>query len=183
MSREVESEVVQPVEAERERAAGKRRRGREMALQMLYQLDMGESTLQQVLHHFDPTDMVLAEREADSPSELPAPPPTFNLGTVKEAHEYARRLVEGTMARLDELDGMIREQADNWRLERMSAVDRNVLRLAVFELAFESDVPKRVVLDEGIELAKRFGSDQSGRFVNGILDGLLKKHHFAGRMS
>ena len=174
--------------AGRDRAAGKRRRGREMALQMLYQLDMGSTTLQQVLHHFDPTDMVLAERELEESDELAAPVsgavvPVVSLVLVKEAHEYARRLVEGTMVRVEELDSMIREQADNWRLERMSAVDRNVLRLAVFELAFEPEVPKRVVLDEGIELAKRFGSDQSSRFVNGILDGLLKKHHFAGRMS
>ena len=169
----------------RERAAGKRRRGREMALQMLYQLDMGSTTLQQVLNHFDPTDMVLAERdphgEEDTEAVVPAIP--LSVGMVHEAHAYANRLVEGTMTRVQELDAMIREQADNWRLERMSAVDRNVLRLAVFELAFEPEVPKRVVLDEGIELAKRFGSDQSSRFVNGILDGLLKRHHFAGRMT
>ena len=169
--------------ANRDRAAGKRRRGREMALQMLYQLDVGESTLAQVLHHFDPTDMVLVERDSDSPAEDIPVPAQVSLTMVKDAHEYARRLVEGTMERVEELDGMIRQQADNWRLERMSAVDRNVLRLAVFELAYEPDVPKRVVLDEGIELAKRFGSDQSSRFVNGILDGLLKRHHFAGRMS
>ena len=67
--------------------------------------------------------------------------------------------------------------------ERMSAVDRNVLRLAVFELLYEPDVPKLVVLDEAIELAKRFGSEQSGRFVNGLLDGLLRSHHFPGRMT
>jgi N utilization substance protein B len=179
--------MTAPVEESetRDRAAGKRRRGREMALQMLYQLDMGDTTVQQVLHHFDPTDMVLTEREIEAEESPESQPPAtpVSLSMVKEAHEYARRLVEGTMERVDQLDGMIREQAENWRLERMSAVDRNVLRLAVFELAYEPDVPKRVVLDEGIELAKRFGSDQSSRFVNGILDGLLRKHHFAGRMT
>jgi transcription antitermination protein NusB len=65
----------------------------------------------------------------------------------------------------------------------MSVVDRNVLRLAVYELLHEPDVPKLVVLDEAIELAKRFGSEQSGRFVNGLLDGLLRSRHFPGSMT
>ena len=65
----------------------------------------------------------------------------------------------------------------------MPAVDRNVLRLAVFEFLYETDVPKLVVLDEAIELAKKFGSEQSGRFVNGVLDGLLKSHDFPGSLT
>jgi N utilization substance protein B len=104
------------------------------------------------------------------------------LPEAREAFEYARRLVEGTVAHLEEIDGLLRAQADNWRLERMPAVDRNVLRLAVYELMHELDVPKLVVLDEAVELAKRFGSEQSGRFVNGLLDGLLRSHEFPGSM-
>ena len=77
----------------------------------------------------------------------------------------------------------IREQAEHWRLERMPAVDRNILRLAVFEFLYEPDVPKLVILDEAIELAKEFGSEQSGRFVNGLLDGILKKHEFPGTLT
>ena len=83
---------------------------------------------------------------------------------------------------LSEIDGLIRSQAENWRLERMPAVDRNVLRLAVYEMLHETDVPKLVVVDEAVEIAKRFGSEQSGRFVNGLLDGLLKRHDFPGSL-
>lgn len=145
---------------------GKRRRGREMALQMLYQSDLGGATLPQVLHNFDPADL-------GGPKDSP---------TIRtEALRYARELVQGTVERLEEIDALIRSQAENWRLERMSAVDRNVLRLAVYELLTEDDVPQLVVLDEAIELAKKYGSEQSGGFVNGLLDGLLKSHRFPGR--
>jgi N utilization substance protein B len=92
-------------------------------------------------------------------------------------------LVEGAVHHREEIDGLIREQADNWRLERMPVVDRNILRLAIFEMLHEEDVPKLVVLDEAIELAKKFGSEQSSRFVNGLLDGLLKQHTFPGSLT
>ena len=98
------------------------------------------------------------------------------------AYEYGKSLVTGTLEHRDKIDGLIREQAEHWRLERMPIVDRNILRLAIYEFLYETDVPKLVVLDEAIELAKRFGSEQSGRFVNGLLDGLLKRHQFPGRM-
>ena len=165
---------------QRSRSASKRRLGREMALQMLYQREMGGVTTPQVLLNYNPVDLLEALR--DDPEEV-----LVRLSgqpeQMREALLYARRLVEGATAHLEELDGMIREQAENWRLERMSAVDRNVLRLAVYELLYESDVPKLVVLDEAIELAKRFGSEQSGRFVNGLLDGLLRSQHFPGSLS
>ncbi len=164
----------------RPRAASKRRVGREMALQMLYQQELGGATTPQVLHHFNPVDLLEAVRDepTDSLTNLSAQP-----DQMREALAYAHRLVEGTSSHRDELDEMIREQAEHWRLERMSAVDRNVLRLAVYELLYEADVPKLVVLDEAIELAKRFGSEQSGRFVNGLLDGLLRSHRFPGSMT
>jgi transcription antitermination protein NusB len=149
-----------------------------MALQMLYQSDMGGATLPQVLRHFNPIDYLEAYRE-EGESESISPEQHEQM---KEALEYARKLVEGTLANLEELDGLIREQAENWRLERMSAVDRNVLRLAVYELLHEPDVPKLVVIDEAIELAKRYGSEQSGRFVNGLLDGMLRSREFPGRL-
>jgi N utilization substance protein B len=99
---------------------------------------------------------------------------------VREAFDHARALVEGTLAHREAIDELIRGQADNWRLERMPAVDRNILRLAVFELLHQDDVPKLVVLDEAIELAKMYGSEQSSRFVNGLLDGLLKQRVLPG---
>jgi len=146
------------------RRPGKRRRAREMALQMLYQRDLGGATVPQVLHAFDPFDQRdVVQGGEEAASKVP-----------EGALDYARRLVSGTVERLSEIDETIGRQAENWRLERMSAVDRNVLRLAMYELVYEPDVPRLVILDEAIELAKKYGSEQSGRFVNGLLDGYLK---------
>ncbi|HXT20856.1 MAG TPA: transcription antitermination factor NusB [Thermoanaerobaculia bacterium] len=165
----------------RGRGASKRRAGREMALQMLYQREMGGVTTPQVLHHYNPVDLLEAVR--DEPQEDTLVAISGQPTQMREALAYAHRLVAGAADHLGELDELIREQAEHWRLERMSVVDRNVLRLAVYELIYEPDVPKLVVLDEAIELAKRFGSEQSGRFVNGLLDGLLRSHRFPGSMT
>lgn len=142
---------------------GKRSLAREMALQMLYQAELGD---------VGPDDVVGAW-----------PPPNLDLESGDDAADsawmktagraYAEALVRGVTDHREEVDGLIRDQASNWRLERMPAVDRTVLRIAIYELLFESDVPGAVVLNEAIELAKRFGSDQSGSFVNGVLDGLI----------
>lgn len=147
---------------------GKRRTAREMALQMLYQSELGGSTAPQVLAGFDRSEYLRGPRE-----EL-----AVRRQTVEEAFAYARSLVEGALRHRDEIDELIRRQADNWRLERMPAVDRNILRLAVYELLYQDETPQLVVVDEAIELAKKFGSENSGRFINGLLDGLLK----SGRM-
>ena len=161
------------------RPVGKRRMAREMALQMLYQQDLGGSTATQIFQAFDRTpylggngDARRGEGAGDgerAPAEARARRPAA-----------ARELVQGTLDNLDEVNRLIREQADNWRLERMPAVDRNILRLAVYELLYEADIPNLVVVDEAIELAKKFSTDQSGRFVNGLLDGLLKRDEVAG---
>ena len=134
---------------------------------MLYQSDLGATRPAAVFLHFDPAAYLPTKLSADS---------------AAQAFDYAKRLVDGAIEHREEIDELIRGQAENWRLERMSAVDRNVLRLAVYEFLYESDVPKLVVVDEAIELAKKFGSEQSGRFVNGLLDGLLKTHEFPGTM-
>ena len=138
-----------------------------MAVQMLYQSDLGETRPAAVFNDFNPEEYLPNSLSADHASQ---------------AFDYAKRLVDGTVAHREEIDDLIKGQAENWRLERMSAVDRNVLRLAVYEFLYESDVPKLVVVDEAIELAKKFGSEQSGRFVNGLLDGLLKSHDFPGSL-
>jgi N utilization substance protein B len=150
-------------ERERRKGAGKRRTAREMALQMLYQRDVGASDLAQIFHAFD-----LGEHLASGGD------PARQRRRLEEAFTFARKLVHGTAEHQDEIDELIARQADNWRLERMPIVDRNVLRLAAFELLFADDTPELVVVDEAIELAKKYGSEQSGRFVNGLLDGLLK---------
>jgi N utilization substance protein B len=168
-----------------------------MAVQMLYQNDLGGSSLPQIFHSFDLAEYLtreeLGEKKKDGqepPSQQPRP------GREEERAEYMRRkrqaeeaftfaqgLVTGTIDHREQVDALIREQADNWRLERMPPVDRNVLRLAVFEMLYETDTPKLVIVDEAIELAKKFGSEQSGRFVNGLLDGLLKQHTFPGSLT
>jgi N utilization substance protein B len=151
-----------------------------MAVQMLYQSDLGESAPQAVLDGFDPLELVVEPAAQGGRSERSAAADTKELA---RAADYAKSLVRGALEHREEIDGLIGQQAENWRLERMPAVDRNVLRLAVFEFLYETDVPKLVILDEAIELAKKYGSEQSGRFVNGVLDGLLKAHQFPGSLT
>jgi transcription antitermination factor NusB len=184
-------------------AAGKRRTAREMAVQMLYQSDLGGSPILQIFKNFDLTEYIAQEAARDreqheAPEEREPAPPTASGSAgapvgrgeherrrrrVEDAFEYSQALVRGTLDHREEIDTLIRSQADNWRLERMPAVDRNILRLAVYEMLYEMDIPKLVVVDEAIELAKKFGSEQSGRFVNGLLDGLLKQHTFPGTLT
>ena len=87
---------------------------------------------------------------------------------------FAARLVAGTLQHRDELDALISRQADHWRLLRMPIVDRNILRMALFELLHEPETPRPVVIDEALEIAKRFSTPRSSQFINGILDGVLK---------
>ena len=133
-----------------------------MALQMLYQREIGRLEPQLLVREFDIHSFRSETAGAGA-----------SLNASKLALDYARTLLEGSLDDQESIDSLIDEQAENWRLERMPVVDRNVLRLAVYELRHQPDVPAAVVIDEAIELAKKFGSEQSGRFVNGILDGLL----------
>jgi N utilization substance protein B len=87
-----------------------------------------------------------------------------------EGREYADQLVRGVRADAEKLDERIRAASQNWRIERMARIDRNALRLGAYELLTRTDVPRAVILDEAVELAKRFGSDESSKFVNGVLD-------------
>ena len=144
----------------------RRRKAREMAVQMLYQSDLGGSALEEIFVRFDPAEY--SSGEADD---------------VEASFDHARHLVNGTLEHVGEIDTLIESQADNWRLERMPPVDRNILRLAVYEFLHETDVPKLVVIDEAIELAKLYGSENSGSFVNGLLDGLIKSHTFPGSLT
>lgn len=130
---------------------GARRKARELALQMLYENDVAGTA---------PREMFA--RASD-------------LQTAPEAtRAFAEHLVAGTLAHRDDLDAIITKQADNWRLSRMPVVDRNILRLALFELLHEPGTPHPVVIDEALEIAKRFSTPRSSQFINGILDGVLK---------
>jgi len=92
----------------------------------------------------------------------------------KEVVDFAARIVRGTLKHLPEIDAAIKEAAEHWVLERMAAVDRNILRAAAFELLYSHDVPHAVVIDEALEIAKRFSSGESASFINGILDRIAK---------
>lgn len=127
---------------------GARGAGREAALQMLFALEAnGAATAAQTIASFW--------------RETPGDP---------EGRSYADRAVEGVAGELEVIDQAIRTASTNWRLERMGRVDRNVLRLGTWELMRVPEVPRAVVIDEAVELAKRFGSEDSGAFVNGVLD-------------
>jgi N utilization substance protein B len=169
--------------------AGKRRTAREMAVQMLYQSDLGGSPLAHIFNTFDLSEYLAKEAAPGEPKRRgPLTPEeraemAWHKQQVEEAFQHAQALVQGTLGDRERIDALISSQADNWRIERMPAVDRNILRLAIYEMLHEREIPKLVVLDEAIELAKKFGSEQSGRFINGLLDGLLKQHTFPGSLT
>jgi N utilization substance protein B len=123
-----------------------RRKGRELAVQMLYQWDVAAQPVDEVLESF------------------------WRLGEQPEsARAFARRLVEGTAAHVGEIDALVSEHAEHWRMDRMATVDRNILRLAVYEFLHE-DTPKKVVINEALEITKKFSTPEAVQFINGILD-------------
>jgi transcription antitermination factor NusB len=131
---------------------GKRRKAREMALQFLYQLDQrGE----------DDPDARAGDFWAEHPVQA-------------ETRAFADALVRGTKAHQHRIDPVIAQVAEHWDLDRMAVVDRNVLRLAVYELLWRPEVPPKVAINEAIEIAKKFGTGESGRFINGVLDRIHK---------
>jgi N utilization substance protein B len=138
----------------------KRRKAREHALQILFQLDLRKekpsaAALKRFWTEFQPDEEVKA---------------------------FAEEIIKGTYKHLPEINGLIHQCAKNWSLERMAVVDRNVLRMAIYEILYRIDIPTSVSINEAIEIAKKFGTEESGAFVNGILDrvarlsGKLEEH-------
>lgn len=127
-----------------------RTKGREFAMQMLFQWDMSKQDVSRLEKKF-----------------------WSNAKAADATRDFANRLFEGTARDIAALDEMIVKHADNWRFERLAAIDRAILRLAIYELR-NTDTPPKVVLNEAIELAKKFSSEDSGSFVNGILDAFRK---------
>lgn len=125
----------------------RRSRAREVALQLLFQFDFNPSMERPVIEQF------LHDRLRDPAGEA-----------------FCRQLFDGVLQNRDAIDEQLAQVAENWRLQRMAAVDRNVLRLGGFELLFRADVPVPAAINEAVELARRFGSKDSPAFVNGILD-------------
>lgn len=135
---------------------GTRRNSREVALQFLYQEDF-------TLGADQPYGYDLAER-----FEL-----FCSLFEVnKKARPYAYAILQGVSAEIERLDQLISEAATNWRLERIAPTDRNLLRIAVYEMLLQEDVPPQVAINEAVEIAKRFAGEDSPKFINGILDSI-----------
>ena len=128
-----------------------RRKSREFAMQMLYQWEIcGYTPTQVEATFFD------------------------NQKAEAEVAGFARDLFEGAVSNLEQLDTLVRERAANWRLERMAAVDRNILRVALYELLYHPETPPAAVINEAVEIARRFSTVDSVDFVNGVLDGIRK---------
>ena len=151
---------------------GMRRDARERAVQFLFQYDLNKSeNLDESLRQFWDSQRAAALAEEKGPARWgqaqELPPPTAEEAAVQV---FAEPLIRGTLEKLTEIDGRIQHYAKNWDLNRMAVVDRNVLRLAVYEMLYREDIPPVVSINEAVDIAKRFSTDESGRFVNGILD-------------
>ncbi|MER3420392.1 MAG: transcription antitermination factor NusB [Chloroflexota bacterium] len=127
-------------------ATGTRRRARILALQALYEADVGRHAAEEVLARLS--------------AERPDPPAVV---------EFARRLVQGVLAHRSAIDRILAEVAPQWPLTEVAAIDRNILRIAIYEVLFDNETPVRAAVNEAVELAKAFGSESSARFVNGVL--------------
>jgi len=130
----------------------KRTKARECALQILYQIDITS----------DKPASAMVSYWHDNPQP-------------QDITEFATRLVEGTLASQKDIDVLLAKYAENWTIPRMAVVDRNILRMATYELLHSPDVPPKVSINEAVDLAKKFGDAESGKFVNGILDRILKE--------
>ena len=132
-----------------------RHRGREAAVQMLYQWEVGRASMLDVGQTFWTG-------------------PAASEPLAEEMKAFATRLATGVAASVADLDPMITEAADNWRIERMNVLDRLILRLAIYEFLHEPETPAKVVINEALELARTFSTDDSVRFINGILDAVRR---------
>jgi N utilization substance protein B len=132
---------------------GTRHRGRELAFQILFQMDLGRESIGYAVQYF--LDLKAAH---------------------KDAAAFAEELARGTSEHLKEIDALITLQSKNWDFKRLNSVDRALMRLGVYELIHRQDIPAEVTLNECIELAKGYGSEESPAFVNGILDQIRKEH-------
>lgn len=137
--------------------AGSRRMSREIALQVLYALEYQEYDVNEAITHFWRKD------ELD-----------------EKTQQFARQLILGTREHVEFLDNCINESSEHWRLDRMALIDRNIMRLAVYEFHFTPETPRRVVINEAIEIAKRFSSGESTQFINGVLDNIRKSMESKG---
>ncbi|GKU79648.1 transcription antitermination factor NusB [Paenibacillus sp. L3-i20] len=140
----------------------KRRLSREITVSSLYQLEMNEVTPSEAI------DMLMEELRQEN--EIEADP-----SEVGSTDEFVRELVNGVLENKQVIDGMLQQYLTGWQVDRLSRVDRQVLRLACYEMVFRDDVPPVAAINEAIEVAKHFGTEESGKFVNGVLGKLLQE--------
>jgi transcription antitermination protein NusB len=151
---------------------GKRREARERAVQFLFQHDLSPAEdLPAALNRFWESQRAAAIAEdkgaATWGQPVQLPPPTAEEAAIRV---FADPLIRGALEHRDEADEIIKKHAKNWDLHRMAAVDRNILRLAIFEMLHRDDIPPVVSINEAVDIAKKFSTQDSGKFVNGILD-------------
>lgn len=145
----------------------KRTCSREYALQILYWMDISKCGADEAIQSF-------WEGGEESVFLLPEKEPHLADKNEPEVREYTEKIVRGAESQLVSLDSCIEKYAENWTVERMACVDRNILRLAAYELLYVDDIPVKVAINEAVELAKRYGEADSSKFVNGILDRIAK---------
>jgi N utilization substance protein B len=151
---------------------GKRREARERAVQFLFQYDLNPpEKLDEALAQFWNSQRAAAIAEdkgaATWGEETELPEPTLDEAAMRL---FAEPLIKGTLEHRDEVDEVIKKHAKNWELHRIAAVDRNILRLAIYEMLHREDIPPVVSINEAVDIAKKFSTQDSGKFVNGILD-------------
>jgi N utilization substance protein B len=156
---------------------GQRRRSREVALQVLYQLDVtGVSPEEGMALYFDHfagdkgRDEETEDNDAPQTDESQKP---WSQEILVAARPFAELLIHGVWLNRDEIDRWIVSASENWRVDRMSVVDRNILRIAIYEMLYCKDIPPKVSINEAIDLGKRFSGQDSGPFINGVLDQIL----------
>lgn len=132
---------------------GARRKARVCALQMLFQYDIARPRVDELVNMYWTA---------------------FGEEVGDVAREFSDNLALGAISHIDEIDGLIRLRAENWRISRMAVVDRNILRLAIYEFLYESETPRTVVINEALEIARRFSTFEATQFINGILDAIKR---------
>ena len=130
---------------------GNRHKAREFTLQILFALDFNPQDLQEALDMF-----------------------WLDILVPREVREFSTELVNGVLNNIGRIDDILGRYSENWTIDRMTGVDRNILRMSIFELLFKPEIPKNVTINEAVEIGKKFGSDDSGAFVNGILDRIAR---------
>jgi N utilization substance protein B len=141
---------------------GMRRRAREVSLQLLFEIDLGKKSADEIL-----STVRLPWQRSLSVEMEPEEDP-------EQIEDFVRQIIDGVCRNVREIDQLIESHSTHWKLSRMAIVDRNILRMAVFEILYCEDIPPSVSINEAIEIGKRYGTEESGAFINGVLDHIAK---------